>query len=124
MPLCSLRLEPDSAPVDVLRECGLLRSATDLAPCWVVASAAGAGDPWDAAKTAMACVGRAALHVVTHDVHDALHSARVLVLPDEGASYVLEGAGAGRWSLWHPCATEISWAGASQLGRELPHICE
>ena len=122
MPLCSLRRAAGDPPVDVLAECGLLRRARDMAPC--VATARADTDAVAAVQAALCCLGRAALEVVTHDMFDSLHSARVLVLPDAGSSYVLEGAGAGRYSIWHPCATELGWAGAGQLGRELPRSCE
>lgn len=121
MPRCTLRRAAGEAPVDVLAECGLLRRARDLAPCWAAASTA---DGADGAVAALCCFGRTALEVVSHDIFDALHSARVLVLPDPGSSYVLEGSGAGRWTIWHPCATELGWAGTGQLGRELPRSCE
>ena len=123
MPVCSLRLQADSEPVDVLHRCGLFRRPQGLGVCWPQQDVVGGG-AWRVAQEVFACVGQTALHVMTHDLRDSLHSARVMVLPDTGSSYVLEGAGSGRWSLWHPCATEVDWASASQLGRELPHSCE
>ena len=124
MPVCSLRLQADSDPVSVLvlQQCGLLRSSKGLGACWAHSDVE--GDAWSVAQDVFACVGHTVLHVAAHEFYDALHSARVMVLPDTGASYMLEGAGPGRWSLWNPCATEVEWAGASQLGRELPHSCE
>lgn len=122
MPVCSLRLQTASAPVDVLHRCGLYRSPKELRPCWAESSTA--ADAWNIAQEVFSCIGHTAVQVVTHDLYDSLHSAHVMVLPDKGSSYLLEGAGSGRWSLWHPCATEIDWASSSQLGRELPHACE
>lgn len=122
MSLCSLRLQADSAPVNVLHQCGLFRTPQGLGACWAQQNVE--GDAWSIVQGVFSCVGRTAFHVITHDLHDSLHSARVMVLPDTGSSYLLEGAGSGRWSLWHPCATEIDWASTSQLGRELSHSCK
>ena len=100
MSLCSLRLQADSAPVNVLHQCGLFRTPQGLGACWAQQNVE--GDAWSIVQGVFSCVGRTAFHVITHDLHDSLHSARVMVLPDTGSSYLLEGAGSGRWSLWHP----------------------
>lgn len=121
MPVCNRRLQAGDPPMDVLHQCGLFRSPHGLGACWGQRNES--DDAWEVAREVFSCVGHSALHVMTHDLRDSLHSARVLVLADTGSSYMLEGEGS-HWSLWHPCATEIDWASTSQLGRELTHSCE
>ena len=117
-----MRVNANSAPVDVLHECGLFRSPHGLDVCWAQCDLHTSA--WSSVQELLLCMGHTALNVLTHDCRESLHSARVMVLPDKGASYIVEGAGSGRWSLWHPCATAIDWASASQLVRELPHSCK